>query len=267
MNPGKQKAPRQPADDAPRDILDLLARCVTNADDVAWRELLGTIQPLAKRTRLLNSSEHREEFAAWILGWPRLTQTIACAYKKVHDVVHEHPDLHETARQRVFHAYLTHIIHSAAIAFIQEQAPHTKLDESPDGEGRRIMLETSQQEEYEHIRDQQPGPADLLALKEQQRRLASALKKLSPPSRVVFMLTVAPDDLSAADVRWIAEQTMQTCKAVENRIEAARAANCDAQYPLSSQFIAELLGLQQDAVSQRVRRARLQLAALLGGAP
>jgi DNA-directed RNA polymerase specialized sigma24 family protein len=67
------------------------------------------------------------------------------------------------------------------------------------------------------------------------------------------------------DIAWISSESGMDLDEIRTLIEEERGASFTAEYPLSSNFIAELLGLQRDTVSQRVRRARVKLAALLGG--
>jgi RNA polymerase sigma factor (sigma-70 family) len=266
MSPARKTAPRCSAAVAPLDILDLLARCVVGADNTAWGELLQYIQPLAKSKCRLISSEQREEFAAWLPGWPRLTQTLGCAYKKVRNELDADPSLDESKRQGFFCAYFTHVIRSAKIDFLKEHTPHTFRDDPLEEDSRLVSRELSLGDKIALIKDKTSQPSRLADIADQRACLKAALKKLAPASRAAFLMTFAPDELGRDDFAWIAKETGRTVTETETLIEAERAAHCDAQYPLSSQFIADLLGLQQDTVSQRVRRARLQLAALLGDA-
>gem|GEM_PF-4288650 len=110
-------------------------------------------------------------------------------------------------------------------------------------------------------------PKDETLFEEQRARLDAALVKLKSGLRIPFILTFVSNVLTDQDIAWIAEQAGRSPTETATMIEAESAVCHKSKYALSSQFIADLLGIQPDTVSQRVRRARLQLAALLGGAP
>lgn len=257
------------------DIVMLLARCLAAPDNnAAWSQLADFIKPLALKFCRLVSAEQREEFAAWLLGWPRLRATLGCAYKRLREFITTNRDASEADRQKYFAHYFAHIVRSAVVDFLKEFAPSHKF-EIPAPERIEPSREDDEQpaspcpnqeilggDWIDVLADHIPAPHDENDDPRNERALA-ALDMLKPELRVPFLLTCALEQLQPRDYEWIAKQSGRTIEEVENIVEAERAAHPERKYPLSSAFIANLLGLTQDNVSQRVRRARLALAQMI----
>lgn len=263
------------------DIVMLLARCLAAPDDAAWIQLADFIKPLALKFCRLVSAEQRQEFAGWLLGWPRLFSTLGCAYKRLREFITTNPDASEADRQKYFANYFARIIRSAGADFLKEVARHHK-NEIPASHEQDTSTEQALQKDDAHEaltfskqhQDRAEIPAgDLISQLANYvpapcnddddpriERALAALDMLKPELRVPFLLTCALEQLQPRDYEWIAKQSGRTLEDVEVVIEKERAANSHLKYPLSSAFIANLLGLTQDNVSQRVRRARLALA-------
>lgn len=258
------------------DILDLLARCLAVDDNRAWCELIACITPLARHNKILCSSEQSAEFAGWLQGWPRLYASTGYAYKNLRDAIANNPAMPEQERQQIFKAYFTYVIRSAVIDYLKEVQPHTMNvplapDEQPspgtepdDAQTQRVAREVHVENWLGVIIADPRTPDKIYIDRNDPSPALHALAALDPAYRVPFKLTHMPDDLDNADLEWIAQQTGRgTPHDIGRLIDDQRAMHASKKYPLSGEFIADLLGLTPATVSQRVRRAVSKLIAQL----
>ncbi len=281
MNADADPAPNSHETESPlplapcADITDLLACCLTNPEDRAWRQLTQIIQALAgRRFRSLRPTDV-DLFQAWILGWPRLRPTLGCAYKKLREWSAQNPEPSERERQHFFINYYMRAVHSALIDFFSEQQPDTlevppAIDEQPasptlcDDSPPRVIAREVFLEDWSRTPFSDPDtPCDAQIRAEASSPGLDALAALDPAYRVPFKLTHLPDCLDDADYAWLAELTSRAPAELRATIEDEQLRNHTKKYPLSGAFIAAMLGLTPATVSQRVRRALRMLKASL----
>jgi len=272
-SPVKKKSRKRTAAKPPAphvDILDLLARCLSTADNQAWKDLLSIIQSLACRTCRLANKDQQHEFSSWLLGWPRLNAAIGCAYKKLRAMLSTGKHMSPNNQLKFFKNYFTRVIQSARNDYLKELVPHT-MEEPPNNDNHDPSAPPPVGKQRRRIPRVVPvgdiitstisSPIDQPPTIDEHQPGLAALAELDPCLRVPFLLTVMPDELEDADYAWIAQQTAQHSPSeIQKLIEDQRAGHHNKKHPLSGMFIAQLLGLSPAAVSQRVRRARLALA-------
>ena len=261
-------------------ILNLLERCIFNNDSIdnqAWNEFVFRFKKsikkkaayaLSKTTTKTNKSEMISDFSFWFLTYLFNNQNrFNSAYKKLFEKTKNGELANLKEQEKYFINYLGKIISTdAKIKYFKEtESKEKSLDEEIDEDSGKT---------YHDIVTVKND--DVFELKSQKRKMDVAIKaieKLGIKKSVVLILkskvlyTIVK--LSKEQLEWIAEQSNLSSEEVEKKIEKEFWSNTDEKYdifdenqsifPLSSKFIAKLLGLTVTNVDQITKRALEEL--------
>jgi len=242
------------------DILFLLQCCIIHIENTAWDEFLQRFTPITKKSCRISDHNQRKDFLSWFPGWLIQAGKLPIAYRKLKTLI-DNGELSTSDDQiEWFKSYFTHIVRSGVSAYFKElnMAIGKNTAVSLDNE-----LGTSSTTLHNQIKDDRPTPPQQLQIEEDKVRLTNALSQLEPSYRVPFVLTCCHDFLTDEDVAWISDQCGYPPSQVESLIENELLLNTRKKYPLSAPFIGALINIGNDAVAQRVRRARVKLRELI----
>jgi hypothetical protein len=234
-------------------LLRLIRLCAVRKDassDV-WRELLREIDDLIRRGFYAHGSgrdleEFLQQFAGWLFLRDKVSMVELAVRKKIDAGEVSGPEQEESFARN----YLARIIQSAVAEFYRESPRH---DDSHSAEVLRAE-------------SMEPASDD------RRERVAEELLKFALSDRVPFRLRhyAALGPMRDDELEFIEQQSgLPRGKAAE-LIESEFHRNEKREFPLSSAFIGELIGISDDdpksnVVNQRISRARLRLVENLRG--
>lgn len=238
---------------SPSNLLHLIRLCAVRKDATseAWSELLREIDDLVRRAFYRHAAgreveEFLQQFPGWLFIRDKVSMVEVALRKKIDAGEVSGPEQEE----RFARNYLAKVIQSAVAEFYRESPRH---DDSHSADVLRAE-------------STEPASDDRMEL------VAEELLKFALPDRVPFrlrhyaILGPMPDD----ELEFIEQQSgLPRAKAAE-LIENESRRNQTRDYPLSSAFIAQLVGITDDdpksnVVNQRIRRAHLRLVESLRG--
>jgi hypothetical protein len=240
-------------DSPPSNLLRLIRLCAVRKDSNsdAWSELVREINDLVRRGFYARGSgrdlaEFEQQFPGWLFRRDKLSHIERALRKKLDSGEISGPEQEESFAKN----YLARVIKSAVAEFYHESPRHDDTHSA------------------DVFRAESIDPAS----DERMELIAEELLKLGLALRVPFRLRhyaalgPMPDD----ELQFIEQRSsLPRAKAAE-LIESEFRRNQTREFPLSSAFIGELIGIADDdpksnCVNRRIMRARLRLIESLRG--
>lgn len=252
--------------DAPPTLVHLLRLCIVRGPAGPWSELLTLLQELIERAFRSAAPDHQRgligEFREWLPGWLITGQRLEDAHTWLNERVRggECPSANE--QEGALRNYLHQVIRSGAGDFFRERVG-----------GRSEAARALRQLPQDAVSEQEARSERLSATDQESLALARECLAALPLSlRVPFRLQhfEACGPLLADEIAHVAERSGLPPETVTRRIDAELRAHQGAEFPLSAEFIGQLLGISPSgdgrfgAVHARVSRARQRLRDQLG---
>lgn len=237
-----------------KNIIELLELCIVKNTSSIWEEFITQYSDVIrgvyfKQEYTIKDNDVFNEFKSWFPAWLYCENKIQTAYRALRKKINEEGLSSPDEQEKYFGVYFSKIVKTGCAEFGRDkQKTFSALEARPD------------------LADQSPAPVD--DEKEQQRQIIQdTLFSLPPEQRVPFLLRyydlVWP--LEESDMKWAADKSEISVEDFKQAVESEGRSEPRKQYPLSSQFVGELLNIPPDVngkyvtVDQRVRRVREKL--------
>ena len=269
-------------------LLTTLEKWITLNDDKDFERIFNIVEPFIKKfvyTPKLNK-DSLVEIKDWIFAWMIVNKKFLYILKKLKENYAVKEEYSNEEQKKDFKALLYRIVNVGAIEYYNEKKYYSvknlKKDEidSENDNLPEINLLKKYDEIYnpakkfnvkslatpigegltlgDTLPDKESEEIDLLdktiAIIEL-NTVQGFLNKVSVKLRVPYKLSFFPDLLTKEEFKWIQSETGLSTSEVKNKIKVNYDVSTKIR-PISSKFIAELLNLKQDAVSQRVSRVK-----------
>ena len=239
-------------------IARLVRLCVVEGRSGPWTDLISGAEQIIRSAFISAGGTPRdlEEFLDWFSGWlfherklPALIRSLA---KK-----EETGECLDTESQDAFTCnYFVRIVASGKAEFHAEKQPREKPVD-PLVLSQRVDETVDRTESIESNLDD----------------VKQAIAGLPPEIRIPFRLKyyAACGPLASEEEQWISERSSPAGESVARIVDQEFNDHRERKYPLSSEFIGELLGIppsptgRNTTVDQRVTRALAKLREILGG--
>ena len=274
------------------DILSQLERCITLADSAALNSLFSRFRRIAYRvfnhvTRKTGRRDTRApDFFKWFKGWVWENEKLNAVYVKLLTKVESGEVNSPLEQEKFFDNYFARVARSGVVEYYREleftrisrhkvppddtsvepavpecyrehQFPRTLEYKVVSGD---VTLGDEGQTHFDIMPSDAPTPFQTMAANDIVDVLRRVFEKLDPKYVVPFVLKSKTlySLLRLADVHlgWLSEQSGLPADELAEYIETEFHEHQDGKYPLSSGFIAALMGIMPDTVDQRARRAR-----------
>jgi DNA-directed RNA polymerase specialized sigma24 family protein len=245
-------------------VPDLLRLCIVRGLNGPWKELLAALGDLVESAFRAVAPAHQvqllDDFRDWLPGWLVEGQRLESAYAWLEERIREGDCSTGNEQERALRNYLQQTCRSGVGDFFRERS------------GRSVATR-SQRALSSDAAETLVARPDRVSTEDQDRlsQVRQCLAELPPALRVPFRLRhyVSLGPLPREDLRWIAENCGQSVENVEQAIQGEAQDHQGAEFPLSAEFIGQLLQIPPAAdgrfttVDQRVCRARQRLRAQL----
>ncbi len=238
-------------------VTRLVRRCVLEGRAGPWTELLSRVDPIVRGGFFsaggtpMDLAEFLDWFPGWLFGERKLQAIIRSLRTK-----QETGECPDADSQDAFASnYFARMVASAKADFYRERRPRERPVDpdaisglSPTGTGGAKAVRTAE---------------------DVKRAIAALPPDFRIPFRLKYYTSLGP--LAPEEEQWVSQRLGLTRDSIASIVEQEFDSNRERAFPLSSEFIGELMGIppsmsgKNTTVDQRISRARARLKEILGG--
>jgi DNA-directed RNA polymerase specialized sigma24 family protein len=238
-------------------LIRLVQLCVLHGPSGPWQDLLYDLRIDIRSAFTISgcTASELDEFSDWFGGWLFAERKLQSLLRAVERKQQSGECTTSESREKYARNYLFDIIKTAKAEYYRERASKEQLVDPRDLEGDQAVS----------ISVKDVNAPKLEAIRQ---ALASLPESIRIPFRLKNYDALGP--LTDEETQWISTQSGTTVAVVTHTIEREFDQNRDRKFPLSSEFIGDLLSIaaaadgRNTAVDQRVSRARRRVRQVLG---